>query len=134
MPAECSEDSSPIEGPIDSSESERVRILQELAVLESTNATLSAEVARLKEQVEAARGKIRSIWDYIFRLQAEKVAESARLKAELSSLSQRLPKLEAALIDLKCQNDALRLQNADWKKIARRLISRVWPCKKLFKF
>jgi regulator of replication initiation timing len=152
-----------LESLANASESERVRISQEFAVLQSTNATLSAEVARLNDQVEAARGKLQNVWDFIFRLQAEQVAESAQLKAELATLSQQVPKLQAALVNLKCQNNALRLENADWKQtgerlssalakrkaetiqlaqerdevrlqMARRLSSKVWLFKRLFHF
>jgi len=106
-------------------ESECVRILHEFAVLQSTNAALSAEVARLKNQVEAARGKLQSVWDFIFRLQAQHVAESAQLNAELATLSHRIPEHQAALEELKRQNNALRLQNADWKHLVSLQIARL---------
>jgi isoleucyl-tRNA synthetase len=134
-------------------------MLQEFAVVEDTNEILSAEVTRLKDQVEAARSKLRNTWDFIFRLKAEHVAELARLDAELTASG--LPKLRAALVDLRRQNNALRLENAERKRawertsaelakrkaeriqlarerdelrsmIARGLSSRLWLLKRLF--
>jgi chromosome segregation ATPase len=101
------------------SESERVRILQEFAAVESTNGILSAEVARLKDQVEAARGKLRNLWDFIFRLRAKHVAELAKLEAV--STTSGLPKLRAALADLQRQNNSLRLENAERKQAGERM-------------
>ena len=137
------------------SESARMRISQELKVVQSTNEALSAEVGRLQDQLEDARSKLQDVWDFIFRLKAEHVAELTQLKTEF-------PKLSPALVDLKRQANALRLQNADWKEavdrmslalakskveaserarerdevrfqIARRLTSKVWLLKGLFR-
>jgi chromosome segregation ATPase len=137
----------------------KVRILPEYAVVESTDGILSAEVARLRDQVEAARAKLRNIWDFIFRLKTKHAAELARLEAELTTSG--LPKLRAALADLQRQNNALRLENAEQKqawermsaelakrkaetiqlarerdevrsKIAHRLTSKRWLLKRLF--
>jgi FtsZ-binding cell division protein ZapB len=74
--------------------------------------------------VETARGKLQSVWDLIFRLQVEHVAESAKLKSEITALNQQVPKLQTALEDLRHQNDALRIQNADWKHSLRLQIGR----------
>jgi hypothetical protein len=143
-----------IEELANASESARAQILQEFTIVQSTNEALSAEVGRLKDQVEAARDKLQSVWDFIFRLKAEHVAELAQLKIDP-------PKLYAAFLDLKRQANALQLQNEDWKEavdrmslalakskaearagarerddmrlqITRRLTSRVWILKRLF--
>jgi regulator of replication initiation timing len=105
------------------SESDSVRISQDFAVLQNTDATLLAEVARLKNQVEAARGKLQSVWDFVFRLQSEHVAASAELKAELAALHRQVPELQAALVDSRRENNALRLQNTDWKQTGDRMSS-----------
>jgi hypothetical protein len=143
-----------VEKLANASESARAQILQEFTAVQTTNEVLSAEVARLKDQVEAARDKLQSVWDFIFRLKAEHVTELAQLKIDS-------PKLSAAFVDLKRQANALQLQNADWKEavdrmslalakskaesierarerdevrfqITRRLIPRVWNLKRLF--
>jgi hypothetical protein len=95
--------------------------VEELTVAQSANAALSQEVEQLKAQLTAARGKLRSVWDFIFRLQAEHVAESAKFKAELATLNQQLPKLFATLVDLKRQNNALRVQQSDLREAAGRI-------------
>jgi hypothetical protein len=104
----------------------KVGILQEYAVMESTNGILSAEVARLKDQVEAARARLRNTWDFIFRLKTKHAAELARLEAELTTSG--LPKLRAALVDLQRQNNALRLENAEqkqaWERMSAELVKR----------
>jgi hypothetical protein len=101
------------------SESERVRVLQEFGVVESTNKILLAEVTQLKGQVSAARLKLRKAWDFIFRLKAKHVAELTRIESELTTSG--LPKLRAALADFRRQNNALRLENAERKQAWERM-------------
>jgi chromosome segregation ATPase len=117
-----------IEKLANASESARAQILQEFTIVQSTNEALSAEVGRLKDQVEAARDKLQSVWDFIFRLKAEHVAELAEHVAklaehvaELARLKIDFPKLSAALVDLKRQANALQLQNADLKEAVDRI-------------
>jgi hypothetical protein len=133
MPAEPSNSGSPSSPKLDDrigSDKVKMDDLQEreraFAVVESTNRTLSAEVARLKRQVEAARGQLRIIWDFIFQLKAKHVMELARLEAEHSASG--LPKLRAALADLRRQNNAIRLENAElgraWERMSAELAKR----------
>jgi hypothetical protein len=120
-------------------ESEGTRMEQEFAEIQSTNAALTIEVARLKAQLKAARGKLKSVWDFIFRLQAEHVAETAQLKVELTTMSPQVSELQKASEELQRQKNVLRLQNADWKhlvrwQIARLLTSKRWPFQRLIHF